>query len=159
MTDLTLPVGSAIPGTVSAFMTLASQTLPAGTTVWFGEELATYNTPLTLQITEVQGTQVPAEIGQRYRREETFSLICLLTYFQGGQQMVSLLDTVMSNFQLLALAVGNNPQLVQPSDTVQPVRFCQVGNFIISPVTDPNGLSAVTLSFALQCAQRVESLS
>lgn len=163
MTTPTLPVGSAIPGTLTAFMSLATAVLPTGSTVWFGEELPTYSTPVTLQITEIQGDQTPAEIGQRFRREETFQLVCLLTIYQGGPQDVfaPLLGQVMTQFNALALAVGNDPSLsaYAPDSSVQTVRFCQVGNFIVTPATDGNGMSAVTLSFALRCAQRIESLS
>lgn len=160
MANLTLPVGSAIPGTLAAFMALAAETLPEGATVWFGEELGTYSAPVTLQITEITGDQQPAEIGARYRREETFNLVCLLTCYQGGPQVFpSVLGDVMAQFNALALAVGDNPSLTGPDDTVQVARYCQVGNFIITPNSDQNGMSAVTLSFALRCAQRVESLS
>jgi hypothetical protein len=160
MTAFTLPVGTAIPGTLAAFMSLATATLPAGSTVWFGSELSTYSAPITLQITEITGDQIPAEIGPRYRREESFALVCLLTCYQGGPaDFPTVLGNVMANFSLLALAVGNNPSLTASGAAVQVVRFCQVGKFIISPKTDGNGQSAVTLSFALSCAQRVESLS
>lgn len=163
MSAPTLPVGSAIPGTLTAFMNLAAAILPAGSTVWFGEELGVYSAPVTLQITEIQGDQLPAEIGARFRREETFQLVCLLSIYQGGPQDIfaALLGEVMTQFNAIALAVGNDPTLsaYAPDPTVQTARFCQVGNFIVSPSTDDNGFSMVTLSFALRCAQRVESLS
>lgn len=160
--SLTLPVGSAIPGALAAFMALATATLPSGSTVWFGEELPTYSAPVTLQITEIQGDQNPAEMGGRYRREETFSLICLLSMYQGGaQDFPTIFGNVMAQFNALALAVGNNPSLIAytAEPGVQPVRYAQVGSFIVTPNSDQNGQSAVTLSFALRCAQRVESLS
>lgn len=157
--SFTVPSGSAIPGALAAWMTLATDTLPDGSTVWYGEELPTYSAPVTLQITEIQGDQFPAEIGPRYRREETFSFICLLTCYQGGpQDFPAILGNVMTQFDALALAVGNNPSLTAPDASVQVVRYAQVGNFIISAVSDQNAQSAVTLSFRLNCAQRVESL-
>lgn len=151
---VTLPSSSAIPGAVAQFMSIAGAALPSGTTVWFGAELPTYTTPLTLQITEVTGDQKPAEIGPGYRREETFSLACSLSAYAGGTpNFPALLTQVMDGFALLSSAVGNNPTLNQA------VRFAEVGNFVIEADTDSNGLSALTLTFALRCQQRVLSLS
>lgn len=149
-----LPSSSAIPGALTQFMALAAAALPAGSTVWFGEELPTYTAPITLQVTEITGDQVPAEIGPQYRREESFSLICSLSYYQGGApDFPGILGTVMANFLLVSQAVGNNPSLNSA------VRYAQVGNFVITPATDPNGLSALTLDFAVRCEARVTSLS
>lgn len=159
MTGFTLPVGSAIPGTLAAFMALATETLPDDSTVWFGQELPSFSAPVTLQITEITGDQAPAEIGGRYRREETFALVCLLTCYQGGPpDFVTILGNVTAQFVPLALAVASNPSLTAPGAAVQVARFCEVGNFIITPAGDQNGQSAVTLAFSLRCAQRVESL-
>lgn len=158
----TLPVGSAIPGALAAFMALATATLPEDSTVWFGKELPSYSAPVTLQITQITGDQEADSIGQRYRREETFNLVCLLTCYQGGPpDFPAILGSVAVQFKALALAVGNNPDLSAfgTDPDVQPVRECQVGNFIVVPTTDQNGNSAVTYSFALRCAQRVESVS
>jgi len=156
---MNLPIGSAIPGTLAAFMALATSTLPAGSTVWFGEELPTYSAPVTLQIIEITGDQIPAEIGPRLRREETFALVCLLTCYQGGApDFPAALGNVTDNFNLLALAVGGNPSLTATGATTQVARYCEVGNFIITPRSDQNGLSAVTLAFSVRCQQRVESL-
>lgn len=162
MAGFLLPTGSAIPGTLAAFMSLAETALPEGSTVYFGSELGAYSTPHTLQITEISGDQEPAEIGGRYRRDETFQLVCLLTYYNGGiANFPAALDTVMADFQSLAVAVSANPSLTGALDpdgsTVQVARYCEVGNFIITPQTDAKGLSAVTLSFALRCVQRVET--
>lgn len=151
---MTLPSGSAIPGALAQFMVVASAALPAGTTVWFGEELPTYTTPLTLQITEITGDQAPAEIGPQYRREETFSLTCSMFAYQGGPpDFPGILSTLMTQFVVLSRAVANNPTLNSA------VRFAQVGNFIITPASDPNGQSAVTLDFAVRCEARVTSLA
>ena len=150
-----LPASSAIPGALTQFMTIASAALPAGTTVWWGRELGTYATPLTLQITEITGTQDPAEISPSYRREEKFALVCTLSFFQGGPQgaaNIACLGQVMSNFALLSAAIGNNPTLNGA------VRFAQVGNFIVNPDTDANGVTAVSLDFQVRCEQRVRSL-
>jgi hypothetical protein len=150
-----LPASSAIPGALTQFLAIASAALPAGTTVWWGEELTTYSTPLTLQVTEVTGTQAPGEIGQQYRREETFALVCTLSSYEGGEQgtaAMGALMSVMSNFALITAAIGNNPSLNQA------VRFAEVANFLIQPVTDANGITAVTLDFQVRCTQRVLSL-
>lgn len=149
-----LPSSSAIPGALVQFMAIASAALPQETTVWFGSELPTYNSPTTLQITEITGDQVPAEIGQLYRREEAFSLVCTLSYYEGGPpDFVAELQSLMDSFALVSKAVANNPKL---NDSV---RFAQVGNFIITPVTDASGLGAVTLDFSVRCEARVTSLS
>lgn len=151
---MTLQSSSAIPAALVQFLAIAAAALPANTTVWFGEELPTYNTPTTLQVTEITGDQTPAEVGPQYRREETFRLVCSLSSFQGGTpDFPGLLASVMQSFALVSKAVGNNPKL---NDTV---RFAQVGNFIVSPVTDANGKSAVTLDFSVRCEARVTSLS
>lgn len=148
------PQSSAIPTALAAFMTMATAAMPSGSTVWFGEELPAYSAPLTLQITEITGDQEPATLGLSYLREETFSLVCLLTWYQGGpQDFPTCLNNVMTNFSLLSTAVGDNPTL---NNTV---RFAEVGNFIITPQTDSNGQTAVTLSFALRCQQRIVSLT
>ena len=150
-----LPASSAIPGALTQFMSVAAGALPEGTTVWWGEELTTYSTPVTLQITEITGDQSPAEIGPQYRREEKFNLVCTLSNYQGGDQAQAALDcitAVMSNFGLISAAVGNNPTLNGA------VRFAQVGNFILQPTTDSNGVTAVTLDFQVRCEQRILSL-
>lgn len=149
-----LPSSSAIPGALTQFIAIASAALPAGTTVWFGEELTTYTAPITLQITEITGDQNWAEMGPQYRREETFNLVCSLSCYQGGvPDNPALLGTVMGNFALVSRAVGNNPKLNGA------VRLAQVGNFMVSPATDAAGLSAMTLVFSVRCEQRVTSLS
>jgi hypothetical protein len=145
--------GSAIPGALAQFMIVASAALPAKTTVWFGEELPTYTSPLTLQISEITGDQVPAEIGPNYRREETFTLVCSLSTYQGGPpDFPTILNNLMAQFIILSRAVANNPNLNQA------VRFAQVGNFIITPASDMNGQSAVTLDFSVRCEARVTSI-
>lgn len=163
-----LPVGSAIPGTVAAFMSLCQEVLPTNATVYFGSALPAYTNPYTLQIVEVNGDQQAAEIGQRYRREETFALTCQLVYYDGspqsptaGPQFLDLTNKVMDAFQAIALAIGNNPSLTDYStpDVTQVARYTEVGNFIVTPETDSNGRCAVILSFSLRCQQRVESLS
>ncbi|ERR1700760_4111584 len=150
-----LPASSAIPGALTQFMAVAEGALPSGTTVWWGKELGTYSTPLTLQITEIVGDQEPAELGPQFRREEKFSLVCTLSAYQGGpvdQANAACLTEVMNNFALIHSAVANNPTLNQA------VRFAQVGNFAINPDTDANGVTAVSLDFQLRCEQRIRSL-
>jgi hypothetical protein len=156
----TYPVGSAIPGALTALLELATATFPYDSTIWFGKELTTFSEPVTFQITEIDGDQQPIEIGGRYRRDETFAFVCLLTCYDGEPQAYGeLLSQVMSNFNLLALAIGDNPSLTAVGASVQVVRYSEVGNFIITTDTDSNGKSAVTLSFQVRCQQRVESLS
>jgi hypothetical protein len=149
-----LPSGTAIPGALAALISIATAALPAGTTIWFGADLPAYSAPLTLQITEISGDQAPAELGNNYRREETFALVCSLISYQGGvPDFGSMLTGLMTNFVLLSQAIANNPTLNGA------VRFAQVGNFLVSPETDANGQSAVTLDFHVRCEQRVTSLN
>lgn len=149
-----LPSGTAIPGALTQFMTIATAALPSGSTIWFGEELPTYTAPVTLQITEITGDQKPAEMGTQYRREETFGLVCSIVCYQGGEpDFPTILGNVTTNFVLVSQAVANNPTLNSA------VRFAQVGNFHIVPVTDANGMSAISLDFVIRCEQRVTSLN
>ncbi|SRR5258708_17437251 len=151
---MSLPSGTAIPGALAATLAIATAALPVGSTIWFGAELPAYAAPLTFQITEISGDQQPAEMGPGYRREEQSVLVCSLTFYQGGSPDFStLLASVMNAFVLLSQAIGNNPSLNGA------VRVAQVGNFHISPATDVNGNSAVTLDFAIRCEQRVTSLT
>lgn len=148
-----LPSGSAIPGTVTELLSMATAAFPANTTVWFGAALPSYSAPLTFQITEITGDQTPAEIGPAYRREEAFSVICSLTSYQGGQpDFGSQLAALMANFILFSQAVANNPSLTGN------VRFAQVGNFTVTADVDANGQGATTLDFAVRCEARVTSL-
>jgi hypothetical protein len=131
-------------------------------TVWFGADLPAYSAPLTFQITEVTGDQAPAELGNNYRREETFNIVCSLIAYEGGApNFGTMLQSLMSNFILLSQAIGNNPWLSTSgqNDDTGAVRFAEVGNFVITPETDGNGRSAVTLDFNVRCQQRVTSLN
>lgn len=150
-----LPSQSAIPGALTNLLSIATAAFPAGTTVYYGEELGAFSAPLTFQISEITGDQTPAELGQ-YRREETFSFICSLTVYQGGAMATDFsgqLTSLMASFALLSLAIGNNPTLNQS------VRFAEVGNFRITSDSDPNGQAGSTLDFSVRCTQRVTSLT
>lgn len=149
-----LPSGSAIPGALINVLSIATATFPDGTTVYYGEELPAYAAPLTFQITEITGDQVPAELGPNYRREETFALACSLSFYQGGvPDFASQLTDLMGQFILLSRAIANNPKL---NDSV---RFAEVGNFIITSVTDSSGQGASNLDFSIRCQARVTSLT
>lgn len=154
------PTGTAIPGALSAYLAIAATALPTAT-IYFGSELPPYANTLLFQVTEIEGDQAWAEIGPRYRREETFQFTSLISYAQGGPQDVlngssvfaSILQAVASNFVALSTACAQDPTLGGV------VRVSEVGNFVIKTGTDQNGLNAVTYAFALRCVQRVESLS
>jgi hypothetical protein len=149
-----LPSGSSIPGALAGALALAASTLPPDSTVYYGNELPAYSAPLTFQITEISGDQKVAELGPQYRREEVFALICTLVYYSGGApDFPTQLDTLMANFVLLSLAIGNNPTLGGA------VRFAEVGNFHITSEIDRNGQGASTLDFSIRCQQRVTSLT
>lgn len=157
-----MPSGSAIPAALANTMAIVAQALPAGSTVYYGSELPAYTAPLTFQISEITGDQVPATLGANYTREENFNLVCSLIAYSGGvPDFVAQLQSLMANFVLLSRAIGNNPWLSTSgqNDSTAAVRFAQVGNFHIAPETDPNGESATTLDFAIRCEQRVTSLT
>jgi hypothetical protein len=149
-----LPSGTAIPSALANLLTIATATFPVGTTVWFGATLPAYSAPLTFQITEITGDQSPAELGNNYRREEKFNLVCsLIAYAGGAPDFNAQLQSLMANFILLSQAIANNPTLSGA------VRYADTGNFIITPETDANSQSAVTLDFNVRCEQRVTSLN
>lgn len=151
---MTLPSGTAIPGALTALLAIATAAFPSTTTIWFGGALPAYTAPLTFQITEITGDQKAAELGNNYRREEVFNLVCSLAVYQGGPpDFADQLTSLMASFVLLSQAVANNPTLSAA------VRFAEVGNFAITPITDSNGQSAITLDFAVRCQQRVTSLT
>jgi hypothetical protein len=145
-------------------MALAASTYPTdgSVTIWFGSELPAYTAPLTFQITEITGDQVPADMGPNYRREETFQIVCSLIAYEGGvPNFTTMLTSLMTNFVLLSKAIANNPWLSTSgvNDNTAAVRFAEVGNFVITPETDANGKSAITLDFSVRCQQRVTSLT
>lgn len=152
--SVALPNSSAIPGALAQTLAIARAAFPANTTVWFGADLPSYSAPLTFQVSEITGDQQPAEIGQLYRREETFNLVCTLVTYQGGQpEFETQLPTLMESFALLSAAIGNNPSLNGS------VRYAQVGNFVVTAQVDANGMSVLSLDFNIRCTQRVNSLS
>lgn len=152
---MSLPSGTAIPLALTQAITIATAALPANTTCYFGAELPAYVSPLTFWISEITGDQKPAELGNQYRREEQFQLICSIVSYQGGvTDFPTLLSSLMTTgFIPLSQAIANNPTL---NGTV---RFAEVGNFHISPETDANGNAGVTLDFSIRCVQRVTSLN
>jgi hypothetical protein len=159
---MTQPSSSAIPGALAGLLSVATAAFPVGTTVWFGAELPAYSSPLTFWVSEITGDQAPAEIGPNYKREETFSFVCTLLVYDGGNpDFVGLLTSVMASFRLLSAAIGNNPWLstTGANDVNAAVRFSEVGNFRIEPSVDAGGMSAVSLDFNVRCSQRVNSLS
>ncbi len=159
---MTQPSSSAIPGALAGLLSVATAAFPTGTTVWFGLELPAYTSPLTFWVSEITGDQVPAEIGPSYKREETFSFVCTLVYYDGGNpDFPTLLTALMASFRLLTSAIGNNPWLsaTGANDSNAAVRFAEVGNFRIEPTVDPGGMSAISLDFNVRCSQRVNSLS
>jgi len=151
-----LPSGSAIPTALAALLSIATAALPANTTIWYGAELPNYTAPLTFTITEITGDQTVAELGTQYRREEKFAFVCSLITYEGGRPDFDFsvqLSELMTNFNLIALAIGNNPDLNKT------VRYAEVGNFSITAQTDGQGLAATILDFQVRCQQRVLSLS
>jgi len=122
--------------------------------VMFSPPQLAYTAPLTFLITEITGDQKPAELGNQYRREETFNLVCTLVAYQGGPpDYIDQLTSLMASFVTLSQAIANNPTLNGA------VRFAEVGNFDIVPATDGGGQGAVTLDFQIRCSQRVTSLN
>ena len=146
-------MSSSIPGAVLQFIDIATAAMPADTTIWFGKPLPMYSAPLMLQITGVEGNQEPAELGISYRREEVFSILCQLSSFQGDQLFQNRMTEVFSYWEMITVAVANNPTLNQT------VRFAEPGNMVFDPIAANGGRSIGCLHFDIRCSARITSLT
>lgn len=147
-------MSSSVPAAVSAFLSIAQAALPVTSLVWFGKPLGVYTAPLTLQVYGVHdGMQEIMTMGPDYKREETYEIQCLLTSWAGDQDFTSRMTEVYSAFQLITVAIANNPTMNQT------VRFAQVHTFDYIPDADASGRSLGSLDFTINCQQRISSLT
>lgn len=146
-------MSSSIPSAVPYFLTLARTALGDQATVSFGKPLPQFSTPITLQVLQIVGDQVPAELGPNFRREETYSLVCELTSYAGDQDFVARMTEAWAAFDLLEIAVAND------ADLGKNVRFAQLGNIMFEAGADVQGQSIGTLDFNVRCQARVTSLT
>lgn len=146
-------MASSIPGAVAYYKALATTALPATAQVFMARELQAYVAPVTLQITGITGDQEWATLAPDLQREETYSILCCLTTYQGDADFDSRLQEAFTNFELITLALGNDPTLGGH------VRLCTVGDFNVVPEGDVKGQSICQLDFAVRCEQRVSSLT
>ena len=157
-------MSSSIGPAVTNFIALAQQTIPAvldgaETQVVFGD-LSRYVAPVTLQIMEVTGNAVVASIGQNFRREETYSIVCEVVTFAGDQDYVTRFNDAMTVYNALVIAVANNPWLSSTGlhDSTAAVRFSEIGDYSIIPHAGGSGKSTCSLQFHVRCSARVDSL-
>ncbi len=155
---------SSIGPAVNNFISLATQTIPAvldgaETQVVFGD-LSKYIAPVTLQIMEVTGNAEVATIGQNFRREETYSIVCEVVTFAGDQDYVTRFNDAMAVYNALVIAVDRNPWLSSSGlhDATAAVRFAEIGDYSIIPHAVPSGKSVCSLQFHVRCSARVDSL-
>ncbi len=92
-------------------------------------------------------------MGPDFQREETYEIECLLTCFAGDPDFWGRMDDVFSMFELVTVAVGNNPTLNQS------VRFAEIKQFEYIPDADSNGMTLGSLSFSVACQARISSLT
>ena len=148
-------MSSSIPGTMTYFLQLMRTTLPTSppTTIHFGKELSVYQAPLTFQCIGWHGNQVPAELGPSFRREEHFSIMCILSSLGGDQNWETRQTEVMNAFQLITVAIANDGTLGGN------VRYAEPGNFMFTPEPTKQGRSLGSLAFDIRCSQRIASLT
>ena len=149
---------------VTNFISIATAAIPAtvsggDTNVVFGD-LAQYVAPVTLQIIEVTGDAQVAELGQNFRREETFSIVCELVTWAGDQDYKQRFDDAVTVYDLVTIAVATNPWLSSTGshDNTSAVRFAEIGDFSIIPKAGPEGESTCSFQFHVRCSARVDSL-
>ena len=158
-------MASSIGPAVTNFISLATAAVPSviagegATQVVFGE-IPKYLAPVTLQILEVTGNADVAELGQNFRREETYSIVCEIVTWAGDQDYITRFQDALTIYNLVTVAVANNPWLSATGlhDSTSAVRFAEVGDYSIIPHADIHGQSRCSLQFHVRCSQRVDSL-
>lgn len=147
-------MASSVPNTVTQFLAVMTAALPPTAMVWFGTPLGSYSAPLTLQVIGVHtGLQEVAVMGPDYQREETYQIACQLTSFAGDPDFAGRMTEVYAAFELITVAIGNNPTLNSA------VRFAQIGEFEYVPGADSSGMTLGCLTFSVACQVRISSLT
>jgi hypothetical protein len=159
-------MSSSIPAAVTNLMALLKSVLPASTQISYGPVPGSntneiYLAPNTCFIYDVVGDQQPAEMGPNYRREETYSIYCEITAFEGDQDFLRTQQSCFSMFSQVEIAIANNPWLSTSgqNDDTAAVRYAEVGNIHFSPQLTPKGQSNGSLQFHVRCSQRINSLT
>jgi hypothetical protein len=125
---------------------------------WFGASLPAWEPATVVEITGIApADQEPASLGPDYLREETFSVECQITVFQGMPptpvNYLANMNAVWNVWIPLETAVANNPTL---NGTV---RYSEFGEMTYEPATDAKGLVMGTLKWLTRCSARNFSLS
>lgn len=154
---------TSIPPALQALFTVFEAAYPTdanGEAVlyWFGQSLPAWQPSTVVEITGVgPADQQPASLGPDYLREETFSVDCGITVFQGvtptAANYFTNMNAVWNVWIALEKAVANNPTL---NGTV---RFAEFGELTYEPATDAKGLVMGTLKWFTRCSARNFSLS
>jgi hypothetical protein len=155
---------SAIPGTIPYLFNLFATTYPMDpnnvpTFVWFGVQLTAFSAPTTIEINGVgPADQEPAEMGPNYKREETFSVNCRVSVFNGqgasgSTDFIARMTDCFTVWKALEIAVANDPTLGNN------VRYAEFGDMEYEPTTDGSGRAMGCLTWCVRCSQRVTSLS
>lgn len=153
-------VGAAVTNLIALIQGAVPSTISGGSVeVAFGE-LPTYESPVTLVITEVTGDQTPAEIGRNFRREETYSIDCQIVTWAGDQDYAKRFTDAVTLWNVVSVAIANNPWLSVSgvNDATAAVRYAEVGSFSVTPGPDELGQSRCDLEFRVRCSQRINSL-
>jgi hypothetical protein len=146
---------SAVPNTVEYLISLFETTLPS-VQVWFGKALGVYKAPQTLQMTGVDGDSVWAELGQNFKRDETFAVMCQISSYAGDQSTqanINRMDEVYALLEPLQIAVANDYTLGGN------VRLSEIRNFEYVPDEDAKGQSIGHLTFEVYCQVRITTLN
>jgi hypothetical protein len=146
-------MASSIPAATAYFVTLATSALAATTQVIFQKEMPAYVAPITLQITEIIGDQEWATLSPDLQREETYSIMCIMTSYAGDTDFLTRMQEAFASFELIMHALGADPTLGGT------VRDATVGNFNVTPEGDVKGQSICQIEFAVRCEKRVSSLT
>lgn len=156
-------MASAVPAAVNNFMTLATAVLPTTEcTIVLSSFWPKYTAPLTFRIIGVSDDQEWNELGPNYKREEAFNIMGELTTWAGDQDTVTRMNDVWTYWNLLEVAVGNDPQLtgvVGGTGHAGAVRVAEFKNINFTPEASANGGSIGKITFSLACKQRITTLT
>ena len=147
-------MSASAPIAVPAFMAVAAAALPANFQIREGSIFGPRIDPSTLLVTGIHFlVDEYAELGPRYQHEEHYNIQCALATSTGVDDQASTLQAVYALYELLSVAVANNPTLNQT------VRLAWCRQLDYSMGYDAKGLTVGVLMFEVQIQVRVNSLS
>jgi hypothetical protein len=156
-------MSSSVPAAVDGLMKLMTAVLPETTTVAIGKSgLQVYQAPLTFLVINVLGDGTPGEMGPSYRIEERYSIMCELTSYAGDTNFLQRWTEVLDAWATVTVAIANDPHLTGTPNSPNvngPVRYAKYTNYSLQADADPKGQSIGCLQFAVDCQQRVTSLT